>query len=64
MKLRTKCKNGNTVVRFYDIVTRSSVTQVIDPDGNQVGDSEYDGNKDSAAFSWHALVRHNGGEAD
>lgn len=59
--MKVKCNNGNTVERFYDRATRSSVTRVLDANGNQIGDAQYDGNKISASFSWCALVRDNGG---
>ena len=63
MPRKLKCKNGNTVVRWYDRASRSSVTQVFDPSGNSVGESQYDGNRVSAKFSWGALVKENGGAA-
>lgn len=59
--MRVLCKNGNTVERFYDRSSRSSVTRVLDADGNQIGDAEFDGNKASAKCSWNRLVRDNGG---
>lgn len=61
MKRRTLCNDGNTVERFYDRATRSSVTRILDKDGNQVGEAQYDGNKLSASFSWCGLVRLCGG---
>lgn len=63
MKRRTNCKNGNTVERFYDKGTRSSVARVIDSDGNQIGDAEYTGSKSSADCVTIALIKENGGEA-
>ena len=62
MKRKVKCNNGNTVERFYDRSSRSSVTAVFDPDHCQIGDAEYDGNKVSAAFSMARLIKENGGE--
>ena len=59
--MKILCKNGNTVERWYDRQTRSSVTQVLDPTGNQLGAADYDGNKASAKFSLDARVEENGG---
>lgn len=59
--MKTKCNNGNTVERFYDRATKSSVTRVLNADGNQVGDASYDGNKITADFVWCGMVRDNGG---
>lgn len=58
--MKALCRNGNTVERFYDRSSRSSVTRVLDAEGNQLGD----GNKDSAKFSLEHLVRANGGRTD
>lgn len=60
--MKTQCKNGNVVERFYDRRTRSSVTRVLDSDGYQVGEADYSGNKQSAAFARAAMIRDNGGE--
>jgi len=59
--VKTKCNNGNTVERFYDRKTKSSVTRVVDACGNQIGDASYDGNKITASFVWCGMVRDNGG---
>jgi hypothetical protein len=59
--VKTLCNNGNSVERFYDRRSRSSVTRTLDPSGNQIGDAQFDGNKISASFSWCGLVRENGG---
>ncbi len=59
--MKIKCNNGNIVERFYDRRTRSSVTRVLDGEGNQVGEAAYDGNKVTASFSWCVMVRGNGG---
>lgn len=64
VKRKIKCKNGNTVERFYDRATRSSVTIVIDADGNQVGEADYSGNKVSAAFAMQQAIKDNGGEVE
>ena len=61
MKLKILCHNGNTVERFYDRRSRSSVTLVKDPEGNQIGDANYDGDKVSAAFSMETMIKENGG---
>ena len=61
--MKTKCKNGNTVERFYERTSRSSVTRVLDANGNQIGDASYDGNKKSAAFVKAAMIKDNGGAA-
>jgi hypothetical protein len=63
MKRKTKCKNGNTVERFYDRGSRSSVARVIDATGNQIGDAEYTGSKSSADCVMVTLIKENGGEA-
>lgn len=63
MPMKTKCRNGNTVERFYDKRTRSSVTRVIDASGNQIGEADYSGNKASADFAKAALIKENGGVA-
>ena len=55
LKRKTLCKNGNTVIRWYDRHTRSTVIQTLDPSGNQVGDADYSGNKQSADFA-HARI--------
>lgn len=57
------CCNGNTVERFYDRGTRSSVTVVRDAAGNQIGEADYDGNNESAAFAMRAAIATNGGES-
>lgn len=62
MKRKIKCANGNTVERFYDRATRSSVTIVKDRDGNQVGPADYSGSKPSAAFAMKTAIADNGGE--
>lgn len=59
---RVKCANGNTVERFYDRRSRSSVTLVKDECGNQVGEADYSGNRESAKFAFDAAVAANGGE--
>jgi hypothetical protein len=64
MRRKILCKNGNTVERFYDRATRSSVTIVHDANGNQVADAEYDGDKASADFSMRMAIKDNGGEID
>lgn len=64
MKRKVRCRNGNIVERFYDRSTRSSVTRVVDPNGNQIGDADYSGNKGSACWIEKILVRDNGGEKD
>ena len=61
--MKTKCKNGNTVERFYERTSRSSVTVVLDPKGNQIGDADYSGNKLSADFVKAIMIKDNGGKA-
>jgi hypothetical protein len=60
---KVRCNNGNTVERFYDPRTRSSVTAVYDPEHNQIGEAAYDGNQASAAVSMKQAIKDNGGEA-
>jgi len=57
------CCNGNIVERFYDRRTRSSVTIVHDAQGNQIGEADYSGNKESAAFAMRTAIADNGGES-
>jgi DNA-binding beta-propeller fold protein YncE len=59
--VRIKCNNGNTVSSWYDRKTRSSVTQVLDKDGNQLGDADYSGNRVSARWARTQAVKDNGG---
>jgi len=40
-----------TVDQWYDHHTRSWVTQLKDSEGNQVGEAEYDGTRESAEVS-------------
>jgi len=61
--MKTKCANGNTVDHWYDRKTRSSVTQVNDADGNQIGDAQYSGNKTTAQATRNAAIKANGGKA-
>ena len=61
--MKTKCKNGNSVERFYDQSTRSSVTRVLDQNGNQIGDADYSGDKESANFVKNQMIKDNGGRA-
>ena len=61
--MKTKCKNGNTVERFYERTSRSSVTRVIDAKGNQIGDADYSGNKKSADYVKAMMIKDNGGAA-
>ena len=61
MKRVTLCKNGNTVLRWYDRRTRSTVIQTLDTAGNQVGDADYNGNRKSADFAHTAILKENGG---
>jgi len=63
MKRKVTCRNGNTVERFYDRRTRSSVTVVKDRDGNQVGGADYSGNQESANSARATMIKDNGGEA-
>lgn len=62
MKRKVICKNGNTVERFYERSTRSSVVIVKDGEGNQIGEAEYDGNPISHATSFYRAIKDNGGE--
>ena len=60
MKRKTLCKNGNTVLRWSDRRTRSTVIQTLDASGNQVGEADYSGNKQSADFAHAAILKQNG----
>lgn len=62
MKRKTLCKNGNTVLRWYDRITRSTVIQTLDATGNQVGEADYSGNKQSADFAHAAILKANNHE--
>ena len=59
--MKVKCKNGMTVETFYDRKTRSSVTRLIDSVGNQVGDADYSGTKQSDDYMKNQMVKENGG---
>lgn len=61
--MKIKCKNGNTVDCWYDRKTRQSVMQVLDSEGNQIGDAEYSGNRESARFVKQFAIKDNGGRA-
>lgn len=43
------------VVQYYDRRTRSYITYLVTKSGAQVGDAEYDGNKDAAKISKRRL---------
>lgn len=58
-----KCKNGNTVERFYDRGSRSSVTALLDPQGFQIGEADYSGNKTTAKSVLDSMIANNGGAA-
>jgi len=59
--VKTVCKNGNIVEHWYDRKTRSSVTQVNDPEGNQIGDAQFSGNRTTAQATRKASIKDNGG---
>lgn len=59
MKRKTLCANGNTVLRWYDRRTRSTVIQTLDASGNQIGEAEYSGNKQSADAVHAWILRQN-----
>jgi len=61
--MKTLCKNGNSVERFYDRKSRSSVTRVLDAAGNQIGDASYDGNRLTAKYVKDIMIFNNGGRA-
>ncbi len=60
MKRKTLCKNGNTVLRWYDRRTRSTVIQTMDARGDQIGEADYSGNKQSADFAHATILKKNG----
>ncbi len=60
MRRKTLCKNGNTVLRWYDRRTRSTVIQTLDASGNQVGEADYSGNKQSADLAHAVILKQNG----
>lgn len=43
--------NGFTLTTWYDHNTRSWITRVLDAEGNQVGNAEYDGHRAGVDFS-------------
>lgn len=55
------CNNGNKLDCWYDRQTRSSVLQVMDPEGNQIGEADYSGNRISADHMKAFRLRENGG---
>lgn len=61
--MKTKCANCNTVDHWYDRKTRSSVTQVNDAAGNQIGDAQYSGNRITAHATRNGAIKANGGKA-
>lgn len=62
MKRKTICQNGNMIERWYDRKSRSTVIQVLDANGDQIGDADYSGNKQSADFAHEYFIKQNGGE--
>ena len=62
--MKILCNNGNTIERFYEYSTRSSVVRVIDPDGNQIGDADYSGSKASADWATRVWLNANGGRVE
>ena len=63
MKRKTLCQSGNTVFRWYDRRTRSTVVRTLDSLGNQLGEADYSGNKQSADFAHVQAIKANGGES-
>ncbi len=61
--MKTLCANGNTVDHWFDQRTRSSVTQVKDADGDQIGPAAYSGNRTTARATRLAAIAANGGKA-
>lgn len=61
--MKTKCKNGNTVDHWYDRKIRSSVTQIIDASGKQIGEAQFSGNRKTAKFTRESAINENGGRA-
>jgi len=61
--MKIKCKNGNVVESWYDRATKYYVTQTKDASGNQIGDAEFAGCKQTRDFDVKAAVEKNGGEA-
>ena len=59
--MKTLCKNGRVVERWYDRSTRSWITRVIDSEGNQIGGADYSGNKVCADFVKAIMIKDNGG---
>lgn len=50
-KRRKLTHNSHTVETWHDPHSRSYVTQYLDAEGSQIGDAEYSGTRDSAAFA-------------
>lgn len=50
------------IERWYDRKSRSTVIQVLDANGDQIGDADYSGNKQSADFAHEYFIKQNGGE--
>jgi len=57
-----KCKNGNSVVTWYDRQSRSWITQIIDPDGNQIGEADYSGRREGSNSAVVIAMKSNGGK--
>lgn len=62
MKRKVECANGLFVERFWDRSYRSSVTRVIDKEGNQIGEADYSGSTASANSVRDYMIAENGGE--
>ena len=59
--MKILCKNGSTVESWYDRSLRQSVIRVIDAKGNQIGDADYCGCRDTAKHARQMAVKNNGG---
>jgi hypothetical protein len=56
------CASGNTVEKWYDRRGRNFVVQVNDPQGNQIGDADYSGTKESRDFAFQSIIKQEGGK--
>lgn len=48
--------NGYKVTSWYDRSERSWVSQLLDADGNQIGEAEFDGHRDGLPYSRETLT--------
>jgi hypothetical protein len=53
------CSNGNVVETWYDKAGKYYVVRVTDPEGNQIGEADYSGNRLSAQWALELALKEN-----